>query len=256
MPFARTSDGCELHWEENGAGPPIVLIHGFASHLARNWRDTKWMEVLAGAGFRAIAYDQRGHGESTKLYDPARYALTRLADDVIAVLDAAGADRGVLMGYSMGSRVALEAALRNPGRVGALVLSGIGANFRDFGGREGDREIVARALEADDPTGFSPAALTYRRFAEASRGDGRALAAFWRRTNRGLGPEDLSPIRAPVLVVAGDEDAVAGDPRPIAEAIPGARAVLLAGKNHATAVGAREHREAVLAFLRDAGLES
>jgi pimeloyl-ACP methyl ester carboxylesterase len=255
MPLAHSDDGCELHWEEAGDGPAVLLTHGFASHLVRNWRDTKWMDVLAEAGWRAIAYDQRGHGESTKLYDPARYALTRLADDAIAVLDAAGADRAVLMGYSMGARVALESALRNPARVRALVLSGIGANFRDFGGREGDREVVARALEAEDPSGFPPAALVYRRFAETSGNDGRALAAFWRRTNRGLANEELAAIRVPVLVVAGDRDAVAGDPRPLADAIPGARVALLPGKDHAKAVGAREHREAVLAFLRDIRIE-
>ena len=250
MGVAPTSDGAELRWESTGEGPVVLLIHGFASTLERNWRGTGWMDALARAGFRAVAYDQRGHGRSTKLYDPAKYALDRLARDAVEVLDALGIERGVLMGYSMGARVALEAALLHPARVAALVLSGIGSAFRDFGGPAGDREAVARALEADDPSGASAGALGYRRFAEQNGGDLKALAAFWRRTNRPVSPDELGAIRVPTLVVAGDQDEVAGDPRPLAAAIPGAEVAVLPGKDHTKATGAREHRASVLAFLQ------
>ena len=255
MPFARTDDGCELHWEEAGAGPAVLLIHGFASNLDRNWRGTSWMNALARGGYRAIAYDQRGHGQSTKLYEADRYAPERLADDAVQVLDAVGVRRACFMGYSAGARIALEATLRHLERAAALALAGIGAAFRDFGGREGDREPVARALEADDQKDAPPHALVYRRFAEQNGGDLRALAAFWRRTCRRVTAAELGSIRVPTLVVAGDRDDVAGDPRPLAEAIPGAKLVLLPGKDHTNAVGARQHREAVLAFLKGAGLE-
>jgi pimeloyl-ACP methyl ester carboxylesterase len=153
------------------------------------------------------------------------------------------------MGYSMGSRVALEVAIADPERVVALVLGGIGGNFRDFRGAHAERELVARALEADDPSGFPPWALTYRRFADENRADRRALAACWRRPVRPLEMSELAAIRAPVLIVAGDRDRIAGDPETLARAIPGAEAVRLAGKDHTNAVGAREHRDAVRAFL-------
>ncbi len=256
MPVAPTSDGAELRWESTGEGPVVLLIHGFASTLERNWRGTGWMDALARAGFRAVAYDQRGHGHSAKFYDPAKYALDRLARDAVEVLDAVGAERGVLMGYSMGARVALEAALLHPARAAALVLSGIGSGFRDFGGPAGDREAVARALEADDPSGAPPGALGYRKFAEQNGGDLSALAAFWRRTNRPIAPEELASIHAPALVVAGDRDEVAGDPRPLAAAIPGSEVAVLPGKDHTKATGAREHRAAVLAFLQRIGLRA
>jgi pimeloyl-ACP methyl ester carboxylesterase len=229
----------------------VLLIHGFASTLRRNWLETGWLDAITGAGRRAVAYDQRGHGESEKRYDPADYAPHRLAGDAVAVLDAAHAEQAVVMGYSMGARVALEVALKHPERVLGLVLSGMGAGFRDLGGGSDgeDRDVVARALEADDLGGLPPGALFYRTFADQTGQDRRALAACWRRPIRVVTAEELATLSVPTLVAAGDRDDVAGDPGPLARAIPGATLVLLPGKNHMNAVGARQHRAAVLDLL-------
>jgi pimeloyl-ACP methyl ester carboxylesterase len=249
MNRARSIDGCGLAWIETGLGPPILLIHGFASTLRRNWRETGWFEALVAAGYRVIAYDQRGHGVSDKRYDAADYAPDRLAADALAVLDAAGAGRAALIGYSMGARIALEVAIAAPARVDGLVLSGMGTSFRDFGGPEHDRESIARALEADDPREFPASARFYRTFAEQSRADRRALAACWRRPIRVLDSQALAAVATPTLFVVGDRDAVAGDPEPLARAMKQARVVRLAGKDHMSAVGAKAHRTAVLEFL-------
>lgn len=251
---ARSADGCSLRWSEQGSGPAMLLIHGFASTLERNWLETGWMDAIARAGWCAIAYDQRGHGDSEKRYDPAQYAPDILVADALAVLDAAGAERAVVMGYSMGARVALEVTITHPARVLGLVLSGMGSAFRDFGGGRGDRETVARALESDDPSASPTSARFYRTFADQTHQDRRALAACWRRQIRVVGPADLAAIAVPTLVVVGDRDPVAGDAKPLARSIPGARLVRLAGKDHMKAVGAREHRQSVLDFL--AGLEN
>jgi pimeloyl-ACP methyl ester carboxylesterase len=252
MPTARSADACSLHWVEQGHGPAILLVHGFASTLRRNWLETGWIDTLARAGWRVVAYDQRGHGESEKRYDPADYAPEHLVEDALAVLDSAGAPAAVVMGYSMGARVALEVAITRGRRVRKLVLSGIGAMFRDFGGPDNDREEVARAFEASDPSTCPPSARFYRDFAEKSGQDLAALAACWRRPIRVVRTPELRTLSMPTLVVAGDRDAVAGDPEPIARAIPVARLARLRGKDHMTAVGAREHRAAVLSFLSDA----
>jgi pimeloyl-ACP methyl ester carboxylesterase len=249
MNRARSADGCGLAWIENGEGRPILLVHGFASTFRRNWLETGWFDALVAAGYRVIAYDQRGHGASDKRYDPADYAPDRLAADALAVLDAAAAGRAALMGYSMGARIALEVAITAPARARGLVLSGMGTSFRDFGGPEHDREPIARALEADDPRAFPPSALFYRTFAEQSHADRRALAACWRRPIRVLDPPALGAVATPTLLVVGDRDTVAGDPEPLARAMKHARVVRLAGKDHMNAVGAKAHRAAVLAFL-------
>jgi pimeloyl-ACP methyl ester carboxylesterase len=249
MAIAKAADGCRVHWTEEGSGPAILLVHGFASTHARNWVETGWTKAIARAGWRAIAYDLRGHGVSEKRYDPAEYAPAFMAGDAVAVLDAAGASRAALLGYSMGARIVLEVALTRPDRARALVLAGTGDAFRDFGAPTDEREIVASALEADDPRGFPPAARFYRTFADQTGQDGRALAACWRRPIRTVSSAELATIAVPTLVVAGDRDAVAGDPGPLAASISGARLVRLAGKDHMNAVGAREHRAAVLDFL-------
>lgn len=249
--YSRTDDGCTIHWMESGTGAPVLLIHGFASTLRRNWLETGWIDAIAGAGRRALAYDQRGHGESEKRYDPADYAPDRLALDAVGVLDAARAERAVVMGYSMGARVALEVALMHRERVLGLVLSGMGAGFRDLGGgSDGEnRDLVARALEADDPAGFPAGALFYRTFADQTAQDRRALAACWRRPIRVVAAEELASLAVPTLIAVGEQDGVAGDPEPLARGIPGATLTRLPGKNHMNAVGARQHRAAVLDLL-------
>lgn len=250
MPTATGPGDCRLHWLAEGTGRPILLIHGFASDLERNWRATGWLAALARAGWRVVAYDQRGHGKSDRRYHPDEYALPLLVGDALAVADAAGLERAILMGYSMGARIALEVALTRPDRVAALVLGGVGKNFFPaLGGRPHDRELVAGALEADDPSPFPPAARTYRSFAEQGGGDRRALAACYRRPERPLDLGELRALGVPALVVVGGDDRMAGDPRPLAEAIPGARLVPLPGKDHMKAVGAKEHRAAVIDFL-------
>jgi len=250
MATLLTSDGRTLSWTETGSGAPILLIHGFAANLDRNWRGTGWVDFLVRTGWRVIAFDQRGHGQSEKLYQPSEYEQERLARDAVEVLDAAGAGHAVLMGYSMGAIVTLEVAIRFPERCRALVLAGIGHNFFPaLGGPDRDYEIVAATLEADDPNRFPALAQNYRVFAQQSDGDLKALAACWRRPRRNFSLEELGSIRIPTLVVVGERDDIAGDGRVLAESFPVAEFVLLRGKDHLRAVGSKEHRAAVQAFL-------
>ena len=99
---------CMTMWRspflDEGEGEPIVLIHGFASNKEVNWVYPGWVTTLRRAGRRVIALDNRGHGESTKLYDPAAYHSAIMAEDVRALLDHLGLGRADVMGYSMGAR--------------------------------------------------------------------------------------------------------------------------------------------------------
>jgi len=74
----------ELAFLDEGQGEPIVLVHGFASSKEVNWVQPGWFATLKGAGRRVIALDDRGHGASSKLYDPADYHTTKMAADVAA----------------------------------------------------------------------------------------------------------------------------------------------------------------------------
>jgi len=68
-----TSDGVDIAYVDQGSGGAVLLIHGFASNLRVNWIDTGWVRLLTDAGYRVVAIDNRGHGESGKPHDPARY---------------------------------------------------------------------------------------------------------------------------------------------------------------------------------------
>ena len=140
-----THDGVEIAFLDEGEGEPIVLVHGFASTKEVNWVFPGWVTTLTRAGRRVIALDNRGHGESTKLYEPAAYHSSLMAEDVRALLDHLGLGRADVMGYSMGARITAFLALAHPERVRSAVLGGLGIRLVDGVGLP---ETVAQALEA------------------------------------------------------------------------------------------------------------
>src|SRR5450755_3947358 len=146
---------------------PIVLVHGFASNKQVNRVNPGWVATLTRAGRRVIALDNRGHGASTKLYDPAAYHSAVMAQDVRALIDHLGLGRVDVMGYSMGARVTAFLALANPEHVRSAILGGLGIHLVEGVGLP---ESIAYALEADslddvnDPTG-----RVFRLFAQQTR---------------------------------------------------------------------------------------
>src|SRR6187551_3938556 len=125
MPSFHHGD-VEIAYLDEGQGEPIVLVHGFASTKEVNWVNPGWMTTLTRAGRRAIALDNRGHGASSKLYDPAAYNSASMAEDVRALLDHLGIERADVMGYSMGARITAFLALAHPERVRSAILGGLG----------------------------------------------------------------------------------------------------------------------------------
>ncbi|MFZ5675965.1 MAG: alpha/beta fold hydrolase [Pseudomonadota bacterium] len=246
MPSFR-SDIVDIAYEVAGEGPPVLLIHGFASNARVNWIDTGWVKALTGAGYQTITFDNRGHGESGKLYDPEAYTAPEMAEDARRLLDHLGLSRVRVMGYSMGARIAAFLTLHHPERVTAAVFSGLAENMiRGFGGSD----AIADALEAPAADSVSdPSARVFRVFAEQTKGDLRALAACMRSGRQKITSAELAGIRVPVLVVAGDMDDIAGKVDPLVAAIPGAKGITLARRNHMNAVGDRQHKEEVINFL-------
>ena len=235
--------------DTGGEGHPVLLVHGFASTLQVNWINTGWVTLLGNAGHRVVAFDNRGHGQSTKFYDPSDYGPDILAADALALLDQLGVERPHIMGYSMGARISAWLAANHPRRVDRLVLSGMGANI--FGASDPARnETVAQALETDDPdTIESRGAKTFRAFADATGSDRLALAACIRPSVAKITPELVATITAPTLVAVGTEDDVAGRPEPLADLIPGARIHHAQGRDHMKSVGDAGVKRAVEEFF-------
>jgi pimeloyl-ACP methyl ester carboxylesterase len=241
------SDGVEIAFEEAGEGPPILLIHGFASNARVNWWDTGWVKTLVDAGRRVITIDNRGHGASQKLYDPGQYSAPGIADDARRLLDHLGLGHADVMGYSMGARIGAFLTINHPERVRSAVFAGLAARMITG---VGGGEAIAKGLEAASLADVTePAPRSFRIFAEQTKSDLKALAACMRSARVKIAEKDLARISVPVLVVAGEKDDVAGDVETLVAAIPGARGVVLPGRNHMNAVGDKGYKEAVIKFL-------
>jgi pimeloyl-ACP methyl ester carboxylesterase len=237
----------EIAYLDEGTGEPIVLVHGFASTKEVNWVNPGWVRTLTGAGRRAIALDNRGHGQSSKLYDPAAYHSAMMAEDVRGLLDHLGIERADLMGYSMGARIVTFLTINHPARVRSVAMGGLGIRMVQ---EVGLPDKVAEALEArsladvSDPTG-----RMFRSFAQQTKSDLKALAACIRGNRQTLSREQVAGIRAPVLVAVGTDDNVAGNAQKLAALIPGARALDIPNRDHMLAVGDKVFKAGVLDFL-------
>ncbi|MBJ7533491.1 alpha/beta hydrolase [Rhodomicrobium vannielii ATCC 17100] len=245
-----SSDGVDIAYTVEGEGDPILLIHGFASNAATNWKDTGWIRWLTGNGFRVVTFDNRGHGASGKLYEPDAYAGPVMAEDARRLLDHLGIARADVMGYSMGARIAAFLALAHPERVRRAIFAGLGANMIHG---VGDPQPIADALMADDPAAVVDAnARGFRIFADQTKSDRLALAACIKASRDRIPGDELATLTMPVLVAVGTDDTIAGPPGPLADAIPRAITLDIPGRDHMKAVGDRVFKDGVLAFLRPA----
>lgn len=249
-------DGTEIWYDDSrdhddgdGDRGTVVLLHGFAADTNINYVRPGILDALVDEGYRVVATDFRGHGLSTKPHEAAAYADAALARDVQALLDHLRLDRVVVVGYSMGAGVALHLGAHDP-RVTRVVALGVGAQSIARRG-ETDQPGFADALLADDPeTITDPLGKQFRRLADSVRADRVALAACMTRA-----PVDfvaaVDAVTVPVLVVAGADDELAGDPAGIADRVADGRALTVPG-NHFDANAQPGLQRALLDFVAGA----
>jgi pimeloyl-ACP methyl ester carboxylesterase len=214
-----------------------------------NWRQPGIIQALTAAGLRTIGLDARGHGQSEKCYDPAAYENEAMVADVGALLDHLHLGRADVAGYSMGAATALRFAMAD-GRVRRLVLGGTDGNLADTEDETAERgRRMADGLEAEDPEQIhDPVVRRFRRLADATGADRRALAASRRgRQRRPLSREGLRRIEVPALVVCGDADV---SPYELAAALPAGRARVVPG-DHMSAVLEPALATAIVEFLTE-----
>ena len=238
----------EIAYLDEGEGEPIALVHGFASTKETNWVQPGWVTMLTRAGRRVIALDNRGHGASSKLYDPSAYHSAAMAEDVRALLDHLGLGRADVMGYSMGARITAFLTVNHPARVRSAIFGGLGIRLVEGVGLP---ESIADALEApsladvQDPTG-----QMFRSFAQQTKSDLRALAACIRGSRQTISRAEAGGIRVPVLIAIGTKDQIAGNGHELAALIPGSRALDVPGRDHMLAVGDKVYKAGVIDFLK------
>jgi len=229
-------------------GRPMILVHGFTSNRIEGWQRLGWYGAFERNRIRCVALDNRGHGESAKPHDPAAYGRDAMSNDILNLMDHLGIERAHIMGYSMGTRLAMTAALKAPRRFATLTIGGVGDKM--FENREIAGNPMADAMEAADPeTIKEPMLKSFRQFADDQGEDRLALAALTRNRDPQLTREELARLEVPVLVVAGARDELAGDPDALARVFPDGRAVTLPGCDHFSAIPHALYKATVFDFL-------
>lgn len=255
MPKSQ-ANGVEIHYETAGAGPAMVLIHAIP------FDHTLWLYQMAhfSTWFRVIAVDLRGFGRSEKVTAP--YAFEDMAEDVLGVMDDEGADRAVVMGCSIGSKLALLLGGMRPERFSAVIQVGGNSGPQDF-----DRRIAGYANEPFTPyrrahlrfgnrDGFGDEPLGryfHDMFSERDPWhDPAAIGAVFRALSAGDARPYLANYGPPTLIVNGEFDNARPRGEETAKLIPGARHKVLAGAGHACMIEDPAGFDAlVIEFLKD-----
>jgi pimeloyl-ACP methyl ester carboxylesterase len=273
MADVLASDGVRLYAEAHGEGLPLLLSCALNT-TCENWRPQ--VEPLVAAGARVVLWDYRGHGRSEAPEDPSAYSMQQVVDDLGRVLDWAAPGRpAVLGGLSFGGLASLHFALREPGRVRALLLFGSGPGFKNpeaqarweaslaktaaFLESRGVAEFAARALDAT--VGGRPETTAARAASRAiASQSAHGLAHFGRRVAGPAEPviDRLGEILVPVLVLVGEQDAdYQRAAQVMAARLPHAELVVVPGAGHIVNLEAPEAFDAaVVRFLGGLGAKT
>lgn len=242
-----TPAGMRIRYERAPGADPVLLVHGFATTGALTWQATGWVAALAEAGRGALVVDLRGHGGSSAPHDADAYSPDLLAGDLLAVLDAEGIDRADVIGYSMGSWVALALAGLAPARIRRLVIGGVGTveQFGHLGVAAVQAALLDGVSTLPPESALAPLMVSLR---QAPGVDREALAACV----AGMAAHPL-PLAStvPTMLVVGDADPVT-DGAEDAAALLSAQLVVIPHRNHVTTLSARAFKQAALPFLEAA----
>lgn len=208
-----THQGLRLHYEIHGHGAPVVLLHGGGASFERNYAMFGWTQCLNRAHLQVIGLDFRGHGGSDKPHDSQAYGTVKLASDVLALLDHLQLQQVRLIGYSIGSAIALHLLHAHPGRVSRAVLLATGDGLVGLGPHSLANVMpqIAQALaRLSYPKDLPRHLAAYWNFTQASDGDRLAVLALAQANYPPLTRDAAASIHVPVLVVSGDSDPVLG----------------------------------------------
>jgi pimeloyl-ACP methyl ester carboxylesterase len=235
--------GAHIHYVAYGQGEPILLLHGGLSNKLSWFSQIPW---LVASGRRVVLIDTRGHGESTPGNTKLSYQL--FAEDTLQVLDRLGIQRTDIVGWSDGGIIALMLGLEVPQRVKQIVA--ISTNFQPSG-------LIPEANWVQDKTlNLLPNRFTdWLRSWWSGAGDRHAdleseIKGLW-RTAPQLGHSDLKAIKAPTLVIAGENDIIAlSHSRELAQTLANGKLEIVPGAGHAAPIThARQINQLIASFL-------
>jgi pimeloyl-ACP methyl ester carboxylesterase len=256
------SDGVPIHYTVTGRedGEPVVLIHGFAGSIEREWAG-----IIAALkkDWKVIALDCRGHGGSGKPHDPKKYGI-EMVNDVARLLDHLKIDKAHVVGYSMGANIALSFAVHHPKRLRTLTVGGSGrpdprheklimelADSLEKGNGFGPLIMALTPKNRPQPT---PEALKLIDKLVLSVNDPKALAALARGAlakEVRVSDKEIKDIRVPTLALIGADDPLRDGVDQLKKLLPMAKIVVIDKADHMSAMGSPEFIRGLRQFLAD-----
>ena len=243
-------DGIQIYYEVHGAGPPLLLTHGYSSTSAM-WQGQ--IEALSKC-HKLVLWDMRGHGQSDYPDDPAAYSEALTVADMAALLDEVGARSAIVGGLSLGGYMALAFYRAHPERVQALLIIDTGPGFKKDEAREAWNKRAYETAERLEREGLAVLKSLSRERSDAAHRDASGLtrAARGLLTQRDARVIELLPnVKVPSLIVVGADDApflAASDY--MAAKIPAAKKVVIPAAGHAVNIDQPQaFIDAVLPFL-------
>lgn len=252
------SDGVQIRYLVTGRedGEPVVLIHGFAGNIERQWGP---VITALKTDFKCIGMDCRGHGKSGKPHDPEKYGI-EMVRDVARLLDHLKIEKAHLAGYSMGAGIALRFAIEYPQRVLSITLGG------GSGMLKGQEELIAAvadslekgnglaplitALTPKDRPAPTPEAIKIIDELVFAVNDAKALGAVARAaTKEKLSDRPIAEIAAPIVVIIGAEDPLRSGVDQLKKLLPKTAEVVIDKADHMSAFRRQEFVAAIKKFL-------
>jgi len=245
------SEAIKIHYEVEGEGPELIMIHGFAASIQDNWRATGWVEALEKEN-KLILMDCRGHGRSGKPHDRSEYGK-KMRDDIVGLMDHLSLTKANFFGYSMGAGLSLALLLDRPDLFRSLIMGGSVPRTEDGPTLATTGNVIPDALLAKSIDEVKdPAGRQFRIFAESTGADLAALAAVSLGMIREpVTKEALKGIAVPVMSVVGSNDVLIGNKTAVAEMIPGGTHFQIEGKDHLSVVPDPRFKMVVRAFLNE-----
>jgi len=250
-------DGVKIYYEVHGAGPPLLLTHGYSSTSGM------WQGQIAALSkhHKLVLWDMRGHGQSDYPDDPAAYSEALTVADMAALLDAVGAGAAIVGGLSLGGYMSLAFYRAHPERVRALLIIDTGPGFKKDDAREVWNKRAHDTGDRFDREGLQVLKSGSRERSTVTHRDasGLARAARGMLTQRDARViESLPDIKVPSLIVVGADDApflAASDY--MAAKIPGAQKVVIPAAGHAVNIDQPQaFIDVVLTFLDGVGAKA
>jgi pimeloyl-ACP methyl ester carboxylesterase len=245
------SAGVNIRYVDEGAGQPIILLHGFTWNIEINWIDTGIFAELTKT-HRVIAFDSRGHGKSDKPHDRSQYGR-EMGQDIIRLMDHLKLPKAHIMGYSMGAQITAQQVTKNPERFLSVILGG---STGRIGWSDEDQKVanvLSAELESQGPVASLVLAVWPTNQPKPSAGadevktisakllegnDPKALAAMVRsRPDQVVRLAEMAAINAPTLGIVGTLDPAKKRFEELKAALPQMKLVLIEGAPHPSSSG-------------------